>query len=115
VATSTIYKYDLNANTWSTYTYVPATETFTTGSSYGVVTIGGKASNVLVHKDVTNRIFRLNAQANQMQPQATQYLFAQGAAVVGDKSVVIQSPEGISFYYLLISTSNIFARTALFF
>lgn len=114
-ATNSIYKYDLGANTWSTFTYNPATETFTTGSSYGIVNVGGKASVPLIHKEVTNRIYRLNIPAAQMQPQATQYLFTQGAAVVGDKSVVIPSPEGVMFYYLLLSTSNVFVRTALFF
>lgn len=113
--TSTIYKYNLNTNTWSTVTFHPATETFNTGTSFGVRTnASGQQQNFIIHKDVTNRVYEFIPSTLRLNPICNQFLLSQGAALVGDKSCVMRSPDGIEFYYLLLSTSSSFLRTAFF-
>jgi hypothetical protein len=44
-----------------------------------------------------------------------QNLITSGAALVGDKTAVMKSPDGIEFAFYLLSTSAYFLRTPLFF
>lgn len=115
-ATANVYLYDLVANTWSTLTFHPATETFTTGSCTGAVQdSNGKPTRICLHKDATNRVYELNVTAAQLNPCANQYILSQGAAVVGDKASLLKSPDGIQFFYMMLSTSTSFVRTPLVF
>lgn len=50
---------------------------------------------------------------NTLEPKMHQWLYPTGAAVVGDKSCVITSPDGIDFYYLLLHSTTAFVRCAL--
>lgn len=115
-ATSNIYLYNLVANTWSTLTFHPTTETFTTGTCSGAVAdSNGRPYKVWIHKDATNRIYELNMSTTRLNPSANQYLLSQGAALVGDKASILKSPDGIQYFYMLLSTSTSFLRTPLFF
>lgn len=112
-ATATTYIYDLVANTWSTETYYPVAETFTTGSSVASRSINGKQSSLLIQKDNTNRIFEGIPFRNTLETAITQDKIAHGTAVVGDKSCCLTTPDGIEFYYMVLHSSTGFVRTAL--
>lgn len=115
-ATSTVYEYDLAANTFSTVTYYPATETFATGSCSGIRQDGnGKSAKLLLQKDATGRVFEFTRANARMVPKATQYLVGSGAALVGDRMFVLRATDGTEYAYLQPSTSAYFLRTGLFF
>jgi len=112
-ATSSIYMYDLVANTWSTETFQPATETFTTGSQVAARDINGKQATLLILKDGTNRVYEFHPGKHTLEPKLNQWLYPAGTAVVGDKSCILTSPDGIDFYYLLLHSNIGFVRCAL--
>lgn len=112
-ATASIYEYSLSTNAWSSLTYYPHTETFTTGSSSGIrVDATGKNTKLLMQKDATGRVLEFDRKRLRMDGRCTQTLIAQGAAVVGDKATLLRSPDGIEFLYTLLNTSTYFVRAA---
>ena len=111
--TSNIYLYDLVANTWSAQSYVPTTETFTTGTMVATRDINGKQATLLIQKDSTMRIYEGVPYRNTLLPKLNQWLYPTSTAVVGDKSCVISSPDGVDFYYMLLHSSAAFVRCAL--
>jgi len=111
--TSNMYAYDLVANTWSTISVQPTTETFTTGTQVAARDVNGKQTNLLIIKDATQRIYEYKSELGLLQPKINQWLYPGGTAVVGDKSLVLTSPDGIDFYYLLLHSSTAFVRCAL--
>lgn len=115
-ATGAIYEYDLVTNVFSTVTYNPATETFTTGTCSAVRQDASmKMAKLLVQKDITGRICEYTPLNKRMTPKLTQYLVASGAALVGDRMFCMKSSDGIEYVYLMPSTSSYFLRSGLFF
>ena len=112
-ATASIYQYDLVTNTFSTLTIQPATETFTAGTSVAARTIAGKRGKLLIQKEGTTRIYEFDPAQKNILPKITQFMYPAGAAVVGDKSCCITSPDGIEYYYNLLHSSNGFLRCAM--
>lgn len=113
--TGTVYEYSLTGNSFSTVTYYPSNEVFTTGTSSGVrSTTTGLDSKLLIQSNATGRIFEFDRKRARLDGSSTQNLIAPGAAVVGDKSSVLKSPEGIEFLFTLLNTSTYFLRTPLF-
>ena len=112
-ASASIYQYDLVNNTMSTLTVQPATETFTTGTSVAIRSIGGKRGKLLIQKDATTRIYEFDPIQRNIMPKLTQFLYPASTAVVGDKSCCVTSPDGIEFYYNLLHSSNGFLRCAM--
>ena len=108
-----VYFYNLVSNTWTAETYYPNTETFSTGTSVASRDIGGKRATLLIQKDSTGRIFEGIPYKNSLEPKMTQWLLPIGTATTGDRSCVITSPDGIDFYYTLISSSTGFVRCAI--
>lgn len=111
--TSTTYIYDLDTNTWTTETYYPSTETFTTGTSVASRSIGGKQSTLLIQKDGTLRIYEGNPVRNTLEYKMTEYLYPTSTAVVGDRSCCITMPDGMEYYFILLHSSNAFVRSLL--
>lgn len=107
------YAYDLVANTWSTETYHPATETFTTGTHVATRSLGGKQSTLLIQKDATMRIYEGNPALNTLEPKLNQYAYPTGTAVVGDRSCCMTTPDGMEYYYTLLHSSTAFLRALL--
>lgn len=112
-ASSNIYEYSLTGNSWSTVTYYPSTDTFTTGTSSAVRQSQGKNSKLVLGKDTTGRFYEFNRTKQRMTPLASQTLIASGAALVGDRSTLVVSPDGIEFLYSILSTSAYLMRTGL--
>lgn len=112
-ATSTIYLYDLVANTFSTQTYNPATETFTTGSAHTARSIAGKGYAILSSKEITGRVFEFDPSLSRLLPKMNQWLYPFGAVVQGDRASCMRSPDEVEFYYLLLHSSTGFVRCAL--
>lgn len=111
--TANIYLYDLVTNTWSTLTFYPNTETFTTGSMVASRDTGGKQASLLIQKDATMRFFEFTPYRNTLECKLNQWLYPTGAAVVGDKSCIVTSPDGVDFLYIVLHSSNAFVRVAL--
>lgn len=111
--TSTIYKYSLTSNTFSTLTYYPSTETFSTGSAYSVRNINNKGFTLLMQKDNVMRVFECDPGLNRVLPKMNQWLYPTSTAVQGDRSVCLRSPDNVEFYYLLLHSSTAFVRCAL--
>ena len=112
-ATNNIYRYDLVANTISTLTVQPATETFTTGTSVASRTIGGKRGKILIQKEATTRIYEFDPIQCNIIPKITQNAYPASTAVVGDKSCCLTSPDGIEYYYNILHSSTGFLRCAM--
>lgn len=112
-ATSNLYTYDLVANTFATVSIQPATETFTTGTAVAARDLGGKQNNLLISKDGTNRIYEWKPEKGIIEPKINQWLYPSSSAVVGDRSLILTSPEGIDFFYQLLHSSTAFVRCAL--
>lgn len=110
--TATIYRFDLQSNTMNTLTYNPATETFTTGSSTTVQIVGGKKSRLLITKEVTQKYFRFDFAKARKEPIAFQELLPSGAALVGDRTCIINQ-GGLDILYSILATSTSMVRTAL--
>lgn len=111
--TSTVYIYDLVANTISTQTYYPATETFAAGTWVATRTVNGKQSTLLIQKDATMRFFEGVPPSNRMEGYCNQWLYPTAAAVIGDRATTITSPDGVEFLYVLLHSSTAFLRCAL--
>ncbi len=111
--TSNMYTYDLVANTFATVSVQPTTETFTTGTNVAARDLGGKQNNLLILKDATNRVYEYKPEKGLIEPKINQWLYPTGTAVVGDKSLVLTSPDGIDFFYTLLHSSAGFVRCAL--
>lgn len=111
--TSNIYLYDLAANTFSTDSYHPVTETFTTGSTNTARSIGGKGYSIIRSKETTGRIFEFDPSLSRMLPKMHQWLYPFGTLVQGDRAACMRSPDEVEFYYLLLHSSTGFVRCAL--
>lgn len=115
-ASSSVYTYNMVTNAWGTLAYNPSTETFTTGSASATQSdASGKNAKLIVKKDTTGRLFRLDMLAAEMTPLATQNIISEGTALVGDRMFAMRSPDGIDFVTMQLSTSPYMLRTGLFF
>jgi hypothetical protein len=115
-ATSNIYEYDLITNTWSTLTYYPSTETFTTGTCSAIEqNAAGKNANLLIQQNTSGRWFRLNRVTNRLDCVWTNNVILSGTALVGDRGFATQSSDGVTYVYYIPSTSAFFVRSGLYF
>jgi hypothetical protein len=112
-ATAVIDYYSIINNNWTTITYLPATETFTTGTM--IATKGMAGDKIYIQKDATLRIYCLDLGDLTLTPQATEYIVATGAALVGDRMVYVIETNGIEFIYFALHTSANFLRTPIYF
>lgn len=100
--------YDIPLNGWVSTTFSPAVATFTTGSKYTIV----DGRYIWVQKDATNRFYRFDPVKNEMDP-GSQFLYPQGAAVVGDTCWDVQYVDGnttITWIYMILNTSQVMLR-----
>ena len=111
--TSNIYTYYLVANTWATQTFNPSTETFTTASAHTARSVGGKGYSIISSKEATMRIYEYDPSLSRLHPKMNQWLYPTGAAVQGDRTACLRSPDEIEFYYLLLPSSTALLRCAL--
>ena len=111
--TANMYQYDLVTNTFSTVTFYPNTETFTTASTHTARSTKGKGFTVLSQKDATMRIYEYDPGLGRLLPKMNQWLYPTGAAVQGDRAACMRSPDEVEFYYLLLPSSTAFVRCAL--
>jgi len=111
--TANIYTYDLVNNVFATLNYYPATETFTTGTMVAARDAGGKQASLIMHKDTTNRYYEFIPYKNVLEPKLMQQQYPSGAAVVGDKTCVVTSPDGVDYLYTILHSSNALVRCPL--
>lgn len=95
VATSAVYYFTISVPTWSaSIAYVPATETFTTGT----VAAYDALNRIYVVKDATHRIFSYQLNEDRMYP-AGFLPYASGTAIVGDKFIYVKTSDGAEYLY----------------
>jgi hypothetical protein len=103
-------RYDIALNTWqSGRTYVPATETFTTGTKW----IYDSGRFLYCQKDATGRWFRYDILTDTQDGYSAMPAL-QGAAVLGDTAWDVEYKDGstvITYIYMLLNTSNIVLRS----
>ena len=100
-------RYDIALNTWSTVTYSPATETFTTGTKWAY-----NGNFLYATKEATGRCFRYDFTKAEMDGWTT-ILYPQGAAIVGDTMFDVVYKDGattVVYVYFLLNTSAIMLR-----
>lgn len=111
-ATSVLHRYDIALNKWETVTYLRASETFTTGSSYDV-----EKGKIYIRKDAAGRFYYYDIVGNQLIP-FTQDFFPDSTAVVGDKMFSATYNDGtgddIDFLYYLLNSSTVFRRIMIY-
>lgn len=98
------------AGAWLAVTYVGATETFGSGSSYFDF-----GRYIYIRKDATNRFFKYSVRGNYIEPLST-LLYADGAAVLGMKMWVkkYDSAGVLTWLYSLRNTGTELHRLPLF-
>lgn len=107
-ASAALDYYDIALNTWVASPYAPAAATFTTGAKYNIVS----GRYLFILKDGSNRIYRFNFAKQEMDPMG-QFLFPQGAAVVGQTSFdasIVDGNTTITWLYINMNTSNVMLR-----
>ena len=107
-ASSTIYIYNIGTPAFTTMTYIPSTETFTTGSciAYDGVTY------IYIQKDATNRFFRLKMQASPIAEPAGMMPYGVGATThVGQGLFLAKSADGLVFLYYRMQGGTMMVRT----
>lgn len=103
-ATSTIYTQSIGTPAaWVTLTYIPSTETFTTGSSSDYD--GG--TRIYIQKDATQRVSIFNLAATYTMSVGPMFPYT-GVAIAGDKLATIKSTEAtpVMFLYMVMSTGQ---------
>ena len=110
---STIDYYDVTDNNWTGLTYIPASETFTTGTH--AVQRGVDTDQVFIQKDATQRIFCFDCGDLTLLPQAMQYLITPSTAYVGNRMTYIKELNNIEYIYMMCHYTQFYVRTALFF
>lgn len=101
------------AGAWAQITYIGATETFSTGSSYDA-----DCCNIYIRKESTGRFFKYNAIGNNIYPFATDD-YPDGTAILGDKLFTVAYTGGtgddtINWLYYLANTSTPLRRIMIF-
>ena len=111
-AVATLDYFDVPQNTWvSGVTYAPNTETFTTGSKYAYY-----GNFLYIHKDATNRWYRLNFATGEVDGFGT-LRNTSGAAVVGNTAYIWLYSDGatiIPYLYYILNTSTLHERQMIF-
>lgn len=109
--TATVDVYDISLNTWSTISFAPGTDTFTTGSS--IAQINGR---MYVFKEATGRAFTFNPGDRLFEPWTT-LVYPQGAAAVGNRAFAVSLKDGattIRWVYFALNTSTVLCRMMVF-
>ena len=100
-------RYDIALNRWDAITYINATETFTTGSSYDY-----DSGRIYARKDAVNRFFYYDVVGNAIRP-LTRNLTPDGAGVVGDKLFTVTVVDGaneLNYIYTLQNSGALMYR-----
>jgi len=93
-ATNSIFYYSFSSGTWTTLSYVPNTETFSTGTC----TAYDGSTRIYIQKDATHRTFYLELSENRMYP-ALFWPYTPGSAVIGDGLCYVKTEDGAQFLY----------------
>jgi hypothetical protein len=106
-ASGALHRYDIPGNTWTTITYSPSSETFTTGTKYAL-----HNERLYIQKEATGRWFAYDFVRSELFPWGTM-LYPQGTATVGDTAFDVIYEDGatdIFYVYLLLNSSTVLLR-----
>jgi hypothetical protein len=107
-ATSIVYSTPISSPSWTTITYYPATETFSTGSVFAYD--GGE--RIYIVKDATQRGFYYQISEARMYP-SFYFPYTSGTAIVGDGLSYVKTEDGVQFLYYRRHSGKEFWRTLL--
>jgi hypothetical protein len=108
--TSTLYKYSISGNSWSTVTTIPSIETLTTGSSGAYMP--GK-NGYAFQKDNSHRMYFLDLATNKIEPFGTAPYIG-GTAHAGDALFDIVTADGLRYLYFRRHSATELFRTLVF-
>jgi len=104
--------YDVPSNAWTNaLSYAPAATTITTGTKHSII----DGRYLVFQKDATNRLYRFDTFAQQVEPLG-QFLYTQGAAVLGDTMFDVSYTDGatkIKYLHMILNTSQAHLRCLL--
>lgn len=109
------YQYRLDTNAWSTPIIRQQNELISTWSTTTVRNdpVTKKQSKIILEKDATMRFYQLQITKEQLEPFIQQNLYPTGTALVGDRTCIIVSPDGIEELFMILHTSAAFVKIAL--
>jgi len=110
-ANSTIYRYSIGTPGWTTLTYYPNSETFTTGSASAYDSTNGR---VWIQKDATHRLYYYDLATDKMM-NAGVIPYVSGTAVAGDRLSYVKTSDGAQYLYYTRASGTEFFRTLIFF
>lgn len=93
--TNALYYFTISTATWSSaISYVPNTETFTTGTCVAY----DSSNRIYIVKDTTHRMFYYQLDENKMYP-AGYWPYTSGSAIVGDGLCYVKTEDGAQYLY----------------
>jgi hypothetical protein len=104
-ASYSIYCYSIGTPGWTTITYYPGSETFTTGSSCAYDTL----NRIYIQKDATHRQYYFQLDEGKMYPGGM-YPYTSGTAMAGDGLVFIKTVDGATYLYYRRQSGTEFFR-----
>ena len=126
-ASNNIYQYTLSGGTWTTLSFIPSTETFTTGTYSNVrtnpfVTGSGNGTSIanpqtmpnrlMVQSNATLKVYEFDPIGLMMTPLGQNWLVTDGTAIIGNRLNYIVA-NSIEYVYLQLHTSAIYFRLGL--
>jgi hypothetical protein len=106
-ASSVVDYYDIPSATWTTPTYSPSTETFTTGTSYAY-----DDAYIYIQKDATGRWLRYDPVLSALEPWGVT-TYSQGTAAIGPRGFMVYFIDGattLRYVYFWLNTSSVMLR-----
>lgn len=110
-ATATIYQYVISTPAISTLTYIPASETFTTGSQ----AVERNLTTFLLQQSALNRITEFKPTTLTLEPVASSLLVPNSTAHVGRRLWWVKTADNIEYLYYMPQTQNFLVRAGLLF
>ena len=105
-ATAALYYYTISTTTWSAIqSIIPATETFTTGTS--TVNVAG-SQYLCVQKDATHRVYRIDLNALTIEPFLS-FPYT-STAIIGENLAYLTCADGAEYLYFRRQTGTDFWR-----
>lgn len=107
--TNNIFVIYLDSAYLQSLTSIKLTETFATGSQYATKKIDNENNKLIAASNITKKYNYIDIENFIKFPIAFQDLFAEGTAIVGNRTCIINQ-NGIDYLYTILNTSNVMLR-----
>jgi len=110
-ANSAVYRYSIGTPGWTTLTYIPNSETFTTGTVSAYDSTNGR---IWIQKDATHRLYYYDLATDKMM-NAGAIPYTSGTAVAGDRLSYVKTTDGAQYLYYTRASGTELWRTLIFY